>query len=108
MCEAQYQQVFLAEQPFKRPCTEGVPITFPEADAEGVLTPHKDALFITVMISNFAAWPTQVDNSNSVDIISLGPMNNCALGNPPLYHLCPSCSDLQETGSTRWALSYFH
>lgn len=54
MREAQHQQVFLTEQYSKQPCTEGVPITFIEADVKGVIQPHKDALVILVMIYNFA------------------------------------------------------
>lgn len=69
MQEAQPQQVFVVEQHPKRLKIKGVPMTFIEEDAKGVIQPHNDMLVITITIANFTVRQVLVDSGSSADII---------------------------------------
>ncbi|XP_042969034.1 uncharacterized protein LOC122301710 [Carya illinoinensis] len=44
-------------------------ISFEEADREGIIYPHDNALVITLVIANYTTWWVLVDNGSSTDIL---------------------------------------
>ncbi|XP_042944676.1 uncharacterized protein LOC122278563 [Carya illinoinensis] len=66
-----YEEVFVADRGHKQPklSNERMVISFEEANREGVLYPHDDALVITLVIANYATRRMLVDNGSSANIL---------------------------------------
>ncbi|XP_042944579.1 uncharacterized protein LOC122278456 [Carya illinoinensis] len=69
--KARYEEVFVADRAHKKPklSNERMVISFEEADREGVIYPHDDALVITLVIANYTTRRVLVDNGSSANIL---------------------------------------
>ncbi|XP_077242504.1 uncharacterized protein LOC143883019 [Tasmannia lanceolata] len=66
--KAYARQISLSHVPSKKPKTDQI-ISFSDADLEGVLMPHNDAMVIDMIISNLLVKKVLVDNGSSADIL---------------------------------------
>ncbi|XP_042942693.1 uncharacterized protein LOC122276864 [Carya illinoinensis] len=69
--KARYEEVFMADRAHKQPklSNERMVISFEEADREGIIYPHDDALVITHIIANYTTRQVLVENRSSVAIL---------------------------------------
>ena len=63
--------MFIADRLHKQPKlgNERMVISFDEADKEGIIYPHDDALVITLVIANYTTRQVLLDNGSSTDIM---------------------------------------
>jgi hypothetical protein len=61
--------VYSLHRPSKAPRTDSVVLSFSEEDARGVVTPHDDALVVTLTVANHGIHRILVDNGSSADIL---------------------------------------
>lgn len=71
ICQARYGKVYLAEKAPKRQRTndDSLEISFGEADLEGVMYSHDDALVVFLEIANCMIKQVLVDNKSSTNIL---------------------------------------
>ncbi|XP_042944821.1 uncharacterized protein LOC122278703 [Carya illinoinensis] len=68
---ARYEEVFMVDRVHKQPklSNERMVISFEEANREGIIYPHDDALVIILVIANYTTRRVLVDNGSSADIL---------------------------------------
>ena len=65
----QSEEVYSLHRPLKAARMESVTLSFLEEDARGVVTPHDDALVVTLIVTNHTIHRILVDKGSSADIL---------------------------------------